>query len=151
MSEKIPIEKQVKKHFVMDSLEEYKKTYQMLVRAVQGTSLDVKKMSHDLEKDIEKIRTGKINIEVGSMPYYQLKQMHGGNRYVTMSEKEYFALEQAVEKKEISCDCFFSAFFHIQRGVSVTVKESQAEIFIKALESSHKLQQEKARQEDIEY
>ena len=129
------IEKEVQQKNLEDSFQEYKKLYQVLSKAAEGTHLKTAKLNPDISNDLQRILSGKINIEIGDYPYYKLKDLPGANVYRSMTIQEYQGFSQNLTLDHVTWNCPYSAFFNVNQGVTITVKETEALEFDRAFEA----------------
>lgn len=92
-----------------DAYNELKESYEILKKAIIGQAIKVYKLNADFDKDVEKMREGKISYEIGNVPYAETKK-NPGIHYIKVSENEFAELQ----KLEIP----YSAF---KKGDDITV------------------------------
>ena len=74
----------------------------IMVSALKGTEIGYKPRKYDFEKDIEKIRTGKIQFEVGNVRYNALKRsetsLQSALDYKAIPVKQFLEIKSNLEK-----------------------------------------------------
>lgn len=127
--------------------QDYQNRYSILKRCVNGTSIDIRKLRPDFDRDFENIRCGKIAVEISPYSYMEFKELKGANISYVLSSETY----QKFESEYLSqYDIGEHPYLASAKGniVKMTIKEVDRKIMESLLQ---KVEKQEKREQDSQF
>ena len=128
--------------------QDYQNRYNILERCVDGTSIDIRKLHPDFDRDLKNILCGKIAVEISPYSYMEFKELKGANVSYLLSLKTYRKFEsEYLSQYDIGKYPYLASV----KGdiVKMTIKETDQKVF-KCLLKQMAKQEKKEQDSQIE-